>query len=312
MKPVTKYCAFIDVLGYGDIVKSNKTEEEKVKMLLSIFMNLQQTVGQNVLKKVKNDTQNKHDLFAKSFSDCVYLESSSAYTMLASFYHIFSASFGYYTNFSYQENCTVLLRGGIVKDWTLRIMDIAALSRNPIEKMPDNEEFQNIIGQGVARAYYTSEKSKLSGMRIIISPEVLNELTLIQYEKVPFECYFIEGENLIHSKELPNDKEHLKLFILPIKSDEKNNPVNLFELCWPVYKYSWSQNETDIHVFIREVMKIKNEFSKGESEDAIRHLNATAEILKKSFEIAILEAPAMYSEKDVLFVREKLNSITNA
>jgi hypothetical protein len=305
LKSEYKYCAFIDVLGYGSIVTTiDKSTEKKIEMLNSIFKNLQTTIS-TLLKLLKEKHDNKRELYVKSFSDSVFFQSDDSYTILFSLYNIFSTTFGYYTNFSYEEHCTVLLRAGVVKDWTLKIMDIGSLARNEIKKMPENEEFQNPIGLGVARAYFTSEKSGLSGMRVLISPEVLEGLNLIPFTEVSFECYFIEGENLLFSNKIPNDIQKVKIFFMPVRQNERGDIVNLYELCWPVYKYSWSENKTDIDVFVAELLKIEPEYK----IENVRHLKRTAELLLKSFEIALAINPNAYTAKQIKYARENMKLI---
>jgi hypothetical protein len=309
LKPEIKFCAFLDVLGYGDIVMSvDRSTDKKVEMLDSVFSNLQSSISHITLKRIKEKYGDKQELYVKSFSDCVFIQSDEPYTILFSLYNIFTSTFGYYTNFNYNEHCTVLLRGGVIKDWTLKIMDLGSLTRGQISSIAGKEEMQNIIGLGVARAYYTSEKSGLSGMRIIISPEVLESFILRPYTEVPFECYFIEGDNLLYSPELESDIQKVKLFFLPVRENEKGNTVNLYELCWPVYKYSFSDNKTDIHTFINEVIKIEPQYDK----DNIRHLRETAKLLYKSFEIAMTIDPTAYPADEIKSAKDKLKSIYEA
>ena len=301
-------CAFIDVLGYGDIVlTTERSTDKKIQMLDSIFSNLQSSISLYTLKNINDKFGKKNDLFIKSFSDSVFIDANEPYTILFSLYTIFSVVFGYYTNFNFEEKCTVLIRAGIVKDWTLRIMDLASLVNHPIKTIAKKKELKNIVGLGVARAYYTSEKSGLSGMRIIISPEVLEDFELTTYNEVPFECYCFEGNNLLYNPNLTKDTEKVKLFFLPIRQNEKGENVNLFELCWPVYKYSWSNNKIDIHTFVNEIIKIEPFYN----SENIRHLRKTAELLYKSFEIALTIDSDAYSAEDIKFAREKLKLIAN-
>ncbi len=309
-----KYCAYIDVLGYGSIVNSNEiTNDQKKERLLSIFRNLHSTISMNTIKTLKEKYKEK-ELFVKSFSDSIYIQSDDPILILFSLYNIFNTTFGYYKNSSYKQNPTIFLRAGIVKDWTLKIMDLGSLSRNEIESMPNNEELQNIIGQGVANAYYTSEKKNLSGMRIIISPEVLNNVPIIKYDKVDFECYYLQIDNPLYNSELISDFEKIKLFFIPIKHDEINkynnrvNEVNLFELCWPVFKYSWSNNLSDIDSIISELFKIQDEFN----GDAKRHLRETAKLIYKSLQIVEKETPNVYLREDLEIVKKQLLPISNS
>ena len=102
-------CAFIDVLGYGEIVTSTeKSTEKKLQILESMFSNLQASISHVTIKDVQLKNRNEK-LFLKSYSDSVYIQSDNAYTVLFCLYNIFSVSFGYYSNFTYNEHHTVLL-----------------------------------------------------------------------------------------------------------------------------------------------------------------------------------------------------------
>jgi hypothetical protein len=76
-------------------------------------------------------------------------------------------------------------------------MDLGSLSRQPIENMYQNPEHNNPVGLGVAQAYFTSEKSNISGMRVLISKEVKEKISLIKYEKISFDCCNYTGQKYI-------------------------------------------------------------------------------------------------------------------
>ncbi|HTB07866.1 MAG TPA: hypothetical protein VK806_13010, partial [Bacteroidia bacterium] len=122
-----KYCTFIDVLGYRNIVLSDtRTKEDKIKILSSIYMNLFSSISIQV--KHIRELNPSIDIFIKSFSDSVYLESNEPYPILFALHYIYNVAFGYNMNFSPDEHYTPLIRSGTVRDWTLRIMDIGALT----------------------------------------------------------------------------------------------------------------------------------------------------------------------------------------
>jgi hypothetical protein len=203
-----KYCVFLDLLGYRSIVTSNKfTLLEKIKILDDIYRNMFNIA----FSKKQISHLIKEDFFIKSFSDCVYMETKDPVLLLYTIHTIFNFAFGFGSNFSETEQYRPLLRCGIVKDWTLRLMDIGSLSRQPLDKMFGNHEFQNPVGLGVARAFETSEKSNVSGMRIIISEEVVKDIKMIKYDGVPFECYFINCDNYL---KMYGSHEFSKLFFM--------------------------------------------------------------------------------------------------
>jgi len=275
-------CAFIDVLGYSSIVTSTKLKTlKKLQILESIYRNLQDSISFATIKPIQKINSN-HKLFLKSFSDSVFIQSDNAYTVLFCIYRIFAIFFGHFANFTHEEHHRALLRAGIVIDWTHKILDISSLTRHPFGIMAENEDFQNLIGLGVARAYYTSEESHLSGMRIIISPEVLQSFELIPVNEVSFECYYIQESNLLIDSDIFEDVSKTNLFILPIRKNERGDIVNLYELCWPSYKSS-NDYDCDIFTFIKEILLLESQYK---IEEHKRHLIKTAELIYKSFEIS--------------------------
>lgn len=278
-------CAFIDVLGYKNIVISvDYDNETKLKILNDIYKALQDIISEYVIKRLRNKGKIEPDFFIKSFSDSIFIQSDNPYIVLYSMYTIFSNIYGYYIESPEKRYTPIYLRGGIVKDWTYKLMDVAPLSKFDSEEIKDKDEYQNLIGLGVARAYHTSEKSNLSGMRIIISPETFKDIELVAYNNVSFECYYIEGENFLYEEFLPKDNKINRIFVLPIRKNEKGEDVNLYEICWPVYKYL---NETryGIDTYVEELLKSEQNFN----ENSKRHFYATAILLKKSYEITITQ-----------------------
>jgi len=217
-----KYCAFFDVLGYKDDIVLNKdiNQVEKLRRLEAIFKAMSGTIS-GIVKSINNTLPNS--LFIKSFSDSVYLESSNLNLLLFAFHNIFNNAIKY--------DYLFLLRAGIVVDWTEHFMDIASLINNPIDEVMRDEngnynpEFYNVVGPGIARAYLTSENTGLKGMRIIISPEVLNSFNLIPYDEVAFECYYID---IKHPKTPLHKSDTTRLYFLPIYSSS----LMLYEFCW--------------------------------------------------------------------------------
>ncbi len=303
MKPENKYCSFVDVLGYKNIVQScTLSIDEKINILESIYTNLFSSIS-GQLKQIRHNQIDSDKIFIKSFSDCIYLESNDPFALLFSLHSIFNVTFCYNGNFP--EKYTPLLRSGVVKDWTLRFMDIGSLTRQPHDAFYNNDEFNNIVGLGITRAYLTSECSKLSGMRIIIGKEVIDQLNLIKYSEVSFDCYYCECINLFAHKDLPKTVKPVKLFFLPIEKNEEGKAIELFELCWPVFDYIWSNNNSDIHNAIDALFRIKNNFN----EETKRHLKKTAELILKSLIITYTIFPEEYNSEDIKKVIKEIQII---
>jgi hypothetical protein len=307
LKAETKYCSFLDVLGYKDIVESNETTiEEKVKMLTSIYMNLFSSISSQI-KIIQSNLALEEKLYIKSFSDCVYIEAKEPKSLLFTLHNIFNVAFGYNSNFSQKNEYTPMLRSGTVKDWTMHFMDIGSITRQPIDKIYMNDEHNNPVGLGVARAYLTSEKTGLKGMRIIISKEVLDDLNLLKFDRVSFECFYIECDNLLKHDSLPKTLNSVKLFLAKTDgTDKEGNPIPLYELYWPVYSYSWSQNNSDIHTMIEEFFKMSVNFVPKE----MPHYKSTAELLLKSLLITVALYPDEYKTEEVKTVITELQKIS--
>ncbi|MBW8051443.1 MAG: hypothetical protein FVQ77_14100 [Cytophagales bacterium] len=305
LKGEINYCAFIDVLGYGNIVfDENRSTQEKINILVSIYMNLFSSIS-STIKEINENCDDK--IFIKSFSDSVYLETKNLESLLFACYQIFNIAFNYYINFSQKEKYTPLLRAGIVKDWSLRIMDIASLTRQPYDQFYKNDEFNNIIGLGIARSYTTAEKSNLSGMRLIISPEVIGDIQLKPYKDTTFESYYFDCQNFIKLSWLKHNPKTIPLFFTPIRKNEKNQIVNLYENCWPVFRYAYSRNKTDILHHVNEIIKMKINFD----ERTMRHYIKTSEIIKKAFLITLSINDSVFSRETIESCLSELENITD-
>lgn len=247
------YCVFIDVLGYGELVKDpTKTTGQKINILNSIYSNL----GSGLLFTINeiNDVINDK-IFIKSFSDCFYLESKNLLALLYSCERIFNDTFGFYSDLPSDTEYTPLIRGGLVKDWTVRFKDLGAIV--------NNQDGTNPIGLGVARAYWTSEKSKLSGMRLIISDEVVKDLSLKKYSRNGYDCF---------AQEFSYNNVPLNLFIDKVTMNEDNCPINLYELIWTEQVMSNCTYE-----YVEQLKNIRKNFD----NKSLRHFRKTAEIILK-------------------------------
>jgi hypothetical protein len=262
LRKETKYCAFIDVLGYGQFVLDDTIPiNRKIHLLQSIYVNLA-THFSMVINEL-NDFY-RSDLYLRSFSDSFYLDCSNPEVLIIAVKTIFEYTFGFYANFSENEERTPLLRCGIVKDWLLKFRDIGAITNGGTELNP--------VGRAVVRAYNTSEKSLLSGMRIIISPEVFNDLNALQSTFPDFKCFV---------KEIMTYKVSMYYYFKHITRNERkergkdgSDETDLYELLWPFNRIDDNPPEClDI------LKKIKGNIPVKE----IRHYKKTVNLFLDSF-----------------------------
>ncbi len=275
------YCAFIDVLGYGSLVKDSKLSiDQKVNILNSIYSNIAAQVS-IIVNEINGHRYDK--IFIRSFSDCFYLECLRPEPIIVACCRIFDWTFGFYRSFSLKQERTPLLRGGIVKDWTVRFKDIGSVANNTEELNP--------VGLGVARSYWTSEKSKLSGMRLIVSPEVIDDLHGIE-DIDDFEFEF-KGTDIVE------DNIPIPYFFKRISVNEKNKPVNLFELVW-----TFQSMDNCTYDFIAQIEKLRPTFD----EKSLRHFTATAQIILDGLRLSNCSSrtPTAY-EKEVKRLERMIN-----
>lgn len=250
-----KYCAFLDVLGYKELVINPIISKDiRVQKLFNIYENLLSTFLTN-FSDLKADVKDK--IQTRSFSDCFYFESELLNCLLHIFRRTYDNIFHYYDTYPSDEKYTPIIRGGVVRDWTVWIKDISSVI--------SGSENTNPIGLGVMRAYLTSEKSYLSGMRLIISPEVFSDLTTDTVSNLPFECYKVESESPF------NGSSTIPLYLTPIRKNENDEVVNLYELLWPDLSSCTFEQ-------IKTLEKIKQNFPKQH----MRHFKKTAEVIYKA------------------------------
>ncbi|MBN2776527.1 MAG: hypothetical protein JXR36_02725 [Bacteroidales bacterium] len=255
-----KYCAFIDVLGYKSIVlDSNRSFAQKANILNSIYSSLATQFLTYVTENNQGKKHSNEEVFMKSFSDCFYLESYSIGNLLKVIKQIFSNTFTFYSGFSEKEEYTPFIRCGIVKDWSIRFNDISSMING------DKNNNLNPIGAGISRAYLTSETTNISGMRIIISDEVISDLKIIK-ENAGFDYLY----DIQLNKELNQE-----IIFFPISINEKGETINLYELSWVDFQ-SCTFSE------IEQLKSFKANF-KGNS---IRHWNKTIELFYKALILA--------------------------
>ena len=243
-----RFCAFIDVLGYGALVSDNSIGDgKKIRTLNSIYVNLVVQIS-NIIRELNSFNDDK--IFIRSFSDSIYLDCAVLEPIIYALNDIFNNAFGFYANMQPDEERTPLLRCGLVYEWVVKFRDIGGITNNTLEENP--------VGLGVARAYWTSEKSKLSGMRIILSKEVVDVLPKVE----------VMGR--IFKIDVPVFKTSIPIFLKHIPTNEDNKNIDCFELIW-TYHLNGPRYE-----FIDELIKLKPTFETKQ----LRHFIATAEIIK--------------------------------
>lgn len=255
IKEETKYCAFIDVLGYKNLVMDNSMDiSSKIGGLHSLYSNLA-TQFWLVINEVNANYTDK--IFVRSFSDCFYLDCSAIEPLLVAVQSIFTYTFGFYSHFSTAEEKTPLLRCGIVKDWLIKFKDIGALATGKDEL--------NVVGKAVARAYETSELSNLSGMRILLAPEVMEDLKVLHLTIPDFLCYVAD---------IRTYKTMIRYYFRKIPFNEKGDPSLLHELLWP-----FSRVNDHAYECIDILKKLKPTFP----PKAARHFIQTARLFHDTY-----------------------------
>lgn len=249
--PIPNYCAFMDVLGYTSLVLDPKRSySNKSAVLNSLYSNLVANVSIAV-----NDRNRfwSDQIYIKSGSDSIYLECARLEPLIIAVNWIFVWTFGFYDSFALEENRTPLLRCGIVKDWSHKFMDIASATTNAHGSNP--------VGPGPARAYLTSEFSHLSGMRVIIAPEVMADIGTQPTDSNPFP----------HMKMgIVENGFSIPFFFKPVYKNELGLVTNLHELVWT----REGLNDCSFG-FVEELEKLLPTFTKR----TMRHFAATARIM---------------------------------
>ncbi len=276
-----KYCAFIDVLGYGNLVLDKNTNpQQKLKMLESIYTNL---ATQFMLAINEVNKFNDEQIYIRSFSDCFYLDCTRPEPLLIAVKTIYEYVFGFYSSFTEAEERTPLLRCGIVKDWLIKFNDIGGMVNNTPELNP--------VGPAVARAYLVCEESCLSGMRIIVSPEVMADLNVLQVSIPEFKCF---------SKEMMTYTIMRNYYFKHVETNELEKAVELCEMLWPVNKLDDTAFEC-----IDILKKIKPSFPLESKQR--RHFDKTVQVFVNSLRMT---SDSYYQKERYASSKEKLNQLT--
>lgn len=270
--PIPAYCAFIDVLGYGALVKNEELGYVQVSNCLnSLYANVIGSVGTHVL-----EINERHGGVIKtwSFSDSVYMQSADISMLIAAIGRIFNDVFNQYRGFKLEDEWTPMLRCGIAKGWVHEFRSFSAVANKRSETTP--------VGPGVANAYWAAEKSGVSGMRIIITEEVWRDIGVSHMGLEPFEYYAkeIAVENVLHP-----------YYFKVIDNRASNLIGTLYELLWPADTMGNTPND-----YVSELIKLRETFASKH----LRHIVDTAKLMVDSMDIA----PASFRERDI-YARER-------
>ncbi len=264
----TRFVAFMDVLGYRNIVSDDIPDIRKAHRLHSIFEN----VGGAVLKTLRDD---EHDaavgaVEAVHFSDSYYFSSKDLPRLLSFVERVFANTYLYQSP-SYhkdQDNWIPFVRSGIVEGWAVSFRDPT------LNKVPQPEVFRNPVGPAVAEAHLLTEKlltekQGISGMRCFLKRDLLSRCSSTQVANPP------------HYKIASGERE-LRLLDVPA-GDVGKTGLNLVELAWPCAVIADGNCS-----FLNPLAKCKEQFYVGSEEKQGRreqHYNATVDLFERSVAI---------------------------
>lgn len=253
------YCAYLDVLGYGALVQDPATNNhEKLKRLISVFINLVSSIGDAVQD---TNEQDNAGIKAWSFSDSAYLQCTKVEPLLAAIEQIFNVTFGMYRGHTLKDEWTPMLRCGVAKGWSGDFQALTGLlNYEHAETTP--------VGPGVARAYWTAEKSGVKGMRVIIAENAFDDIANKVNKSIPFD----HTEAPITS--LGNTKTR---FLKPLPGNVAGKSNNLHELLWPTDHMDGFSYE-----YIEVLDQLRSTFGPGHMD----HFIKTAKLLLDSLELS--------------------------
>lgn len=256
--PIPKYCAFIDVLGYGELIKDETVDYSTKSLRLgSLYSSVITSVGISIGHL--NDSYGGR-IKAWSFSDCMYLQCEVVDMLVVAISRIFNDTFTLYGGSSLKDEWTPLLRCGIAKGWTHEFPSFSSMVNKRNETTP--------VGPGVANAYWTSEKSGLSGMKVILAEDVIQDLRTTHLGSDPFERV---------GKEITSEGVVMPYFFKRVTGGSKEKPVTLFELLWS--RDTMGNTPWD---YIDELAKLRQTFK----PKYLKHYVDTACLLRDSMDIS--------------------------
>lgn len=252
------YCAYLDVLGYGALVQDPATNNaEKLKRLISLFENLVSSIGDAVQDINEHDNAN---IKAWSFSDSAYLQCDKIEPLLAAVEQIFNVTFGMYRKHTMQEEWTPMVRCGIAKGWSGDIQSLTGLlNLEYAETTP--------VGPGVARAYWTAERSGVKGMRIIIAENVFTDIENKVTKSDPFDHSEVAFTSIGNT---------ITRYLKPLVANGEGKNISMHELLWPV-----THMDGFAYEYIDVLDKLRPTFGPGH----IDHFIKTAKLLRDSLDL---------------------------
>lgn len=256
------YVAFVDVLGYKNIVKSSLPDERKFKRLYSLF----ETFGVAFFQAINEfnnglTTDDARRVRGISFSDSLYLSAKNLASLLCCLENIFATTYLFQEN-TYGSDCDnwiPFIRAGVVQGWVVNFRDVSMCP------LPNRSEFRNPVGPAVADAYLlTEETGKLPGMRCYMERKLLDGSGAIHHEH-PSHYH------------LTVDSKKLRLLDVPV-GDAAISTLDLVELAWPCHVIA-SNNCS----FYKPIVAVRRQF---EQPAAVKHYNGTIKLIERSVSLA--------------------------
>jgi hypothetical protein len=288
----TSYCLFLDVLGYKGIVYNNaKKPDLIVKELVSIY----ESIATQLRTLLSWDINQRESIVKiRSFSDSIYLQCETIEPLIYTTCLLYNWCFHFYQNHNLLEEREPMLRCGIAKDWTVTFNDVGGIVTG--------QKDINFVGKGVAKAYETSERTGISGMRILISPEVFNDLHCKRIEENG-KVYFITRFAMT------NNINQLYVF-KHLDRNRENEKIDCYELLWPFHSFL-----NDDFTCVDQLAKLKPTF-KGE---ALKHYYETLELMYECFKLPlrktklakVLEPQYEAKFKSLLSTKDEIMNITS-
>ncbi len=242
-----RYIAFLDILGYRNLVCSNETTAiQKLSRLYSIF----EALG-NAVEIAMGDIGEVEGI---SFSDSYYFASKNLVVILELLQQVFADAYTYQTTYRDDRDCWIpFFRAGIVKGWAVSFRDTT------IRKLGDQVAFRNPVGPAVADAYeLTEERGGLPGLRCFLEESLLDKLSPTWVETPP---HFVVEAN------------GSKLYLLRVPKGHAKKPgAPLVEMAWPLRVI-----QGDNCTFLNPLLACRRQF--GEEKTIRRSCTAAAKQL---------------------------------
>jgi hypothetical protein len=269
-----RYVAFLDVLGYGSLVRENATTDiQKLRRLSSMF----EALG-NAVDVAMDD--NGDEVESISFSDSYYFACKNLVTLLEFLQQVFADAYTYQMSYCGDPDGWIpFFRAGVVSGWAVSFRDIT------LRKLEERSAFRNPVGPAVADAYELTEKrGGLSGWRCFLEESLLEGLSPTWVRAPPHGVIESNGS---------------KLLLLRVPATHAKKPgAPLVEIAWPL-RVIQSDNctflsplltcrhqfpETDVNTHYKATVR-RFLGSKGDV-GSIKHYTATVDLFRKCVEIS--------------------------